>query len=250
MQRFGSVSSVSEGLQRRQRLLQFVCHRRDHLPQFVRARRAAQLVAQVVDALVRPDPLVKLNRLLERLHPQLVFQHPGALAILLKRAIAIAGLSPKQHHRPMGRLVQPIQSQPASGVGQRFGGRSLRGQNAHQALKRIAQLAPKLFGLGELPVVKGRAVAQAEAELWLSGFDALLTPSAPDEAPEGYASTGTSTFNRAWTLLEGNDLRRVLLVSEGNLFLERLFAVLPGYEVFRAAPDEVCLLYTSPSPRD
>ena len=45
------------------------------------------------------------------------------------------------------------------------------------------------------------AVAQAEAEFWLSGFDALLTPSAPDEAPEGYASTGTSTFNRAWTLL-------------------------------------------------
>jgi Asp-tRNA(Asn)/Glu-tRNA(Gln) amidotransferase A subunit family amidase len=36
---------------------------------------------------------------------------------------------------------------------------------------------------------------------WFSAFDVLMTPSAPDEAPLGYASTGTSTFNRAWTLL-------------------------------------------------
>ena len=36
---------------------------------------------------------------------------------------------------------------------------------------------------------------------WFSQFDVLMTPSAPDEAPPGYASTGASTFNRAWTLL-------------------------------------------------
>ena len=44
--------------------------------------------------------------------------------------------------------------------------------------------------------------------------------------------------DRAWTLLEGGDERRVLLISEGNLFLERFFAILPGSELFRAAPDE------------
>lgn len=33
------------------------------------------------------------------------------------------------------------------------------------------------------------------------GIDALLTPSAPDEAPEGLASTGDPAFNRNWTLL-------------------------------------------------
>lgn len=33
------------------------------------------------------------------------------------------------------------------------------------------------------------------------GIDVLLTPSAPDEPPEGYGSTGASTWNRAWTLL-------------------------------------------------
>lgn len=48
-----------------------------------------------------------------------------------------------------------------------------------------------------------RAVAQwrADAQAWLQGFDALLTPSAPDEAPEGLESTGPSSFNRLWTLL-------------------------------------------------
>ncbi|HEY8049777.1 MAG TPA: amidase [Ramlibacter sp.] len=43
--------------------------------------------------------------------------------------------------------------------------------------------------------------ARLAAHKWIEGIDVLLTPSAPDEAPEGYASTGASTFNRAWTLL-------------------------------------------------
>jgi Asp-tRNA(Asn)/Glu-tRNA(Gln) amidotransferase A subunit family amidase len=45
--------------------------------------------------------------------------------------------------------------------------------------------------------------AQARHELaqWLGGCDVLLTPSAPGEAPEGFGSTGASTFNRLWTLL-------------------------------------------------
>jgi Asp-tRNA(Asn)/Glu-tRNA(Gln) amidotransferase A subunit family amidase len=43
--------------------------------------------------------------------------------------------------------------------------------------------------------------ARVAAATWLEGIDVLLTPSAPDEAPEGYATTGASTFNRAWTLL-------------------------------------------------
>jgi Asp-tRNA(Asn)/Glu-tRNA(Gln) amidotransferase A subunit family amidase len=45
------------------------------------------------------------------------------------------------------------------------------------------------------------ARARAEVPAWLHGFDALLTPSAPDEAPPGLDSTGPSTFNRLWTLL-------------------------------------------------
>jgi Asp-tRNA(Asn)/Glu-tRNA(Gln) amidotransferase A subunit family amidase len=36
---------------------------------------------------------------------------------------------------------------------------------------------------------------------WFGQFDVLMTPSAPDEAPEGYSSTGTAIYNRVWTLL-------------------------------------------------
>jgi len=45
------------------------------------------------------------------------------------------------------------------------------------------------------------AQARAQAQAWLQGFDVLLTPSAPDEAPPGLASTGPSSYNRLWTLL-------------------------------------------------
>jgi Asp-tRNA(Asn)/Glu-tRNA(Gln) amidotransferase A subunit family amidase len=43
--------------------------------------------------------------------------------------------------------------------------------------------------------------ARAGCRDWFSGIDVLLTPSAPDEPPQGHASTGAATFNRAWTLL-------------------------------------------------
>jgi Asp-tRNA(Asn)/Glu-tRNA(Gln) amidotransferase A subunit family amidase len=36
---------------------------------------------------------------------------------------------------------------------------------------------------------------------WFDGIDALLTPSALDEAPDGMASTGDPAFSRNWTLL-------------------------------------------------
>jgi Asp-tRNA(Asn)/Glu-tRNA(Gln) amidotransferase A subunit family amidase len=35
----------------------------------------------------------------------------------------------------------------------------------------------------------------------MNDFDVILTPSAPGVAPEGLASTGTSIFNRLWTLM-------------------------------------------------
>jgi len=53
-----------------------------------------------------------------------------------------------------------------------------------------------------------QALRQAEAcrldfaqQLAQAGVDVLLTPSAPDEAPQGLASTGEALFNRNWTLL-------------------------------------------------
>lgn len=41
----------------------------------------------------------------------------------------------------------------------------------------------------------------------------------------------------AWAVHEGGVSNRTLLVTEGNLFLEQVFGVLPGVEAFKAAPD-------------
>lgn len=46
-----------------------------------------------------------------------------------------------------------------------------------------------------------RADLQARWQDRFDGYDALLTPSAPGEAPAGLQSTGASTFNRIWSLL-------------------------------------------------
>jgi Asp-tRNA(Asn)/Glu-tRNA(Gln) amidotransferase A subunit family amidase len=50
-----------------------------------------------------------------------------------------------------------------------------------------------------------RAAAEARAafESATAGFDAILTPSAPGEAPEGLHYTGDATFNLLWTTLWG-----------------------------------------------
>jgi Asp-tRNA(Asn)/Glu-tRNA(Gln) amidotransferase A subunit family amidase len=59
------------------------------------------------------------------------------------------------------------------------------------------EITPGAYEAAQVLTMKARA----EAQVWLQGFDVLLTPSAPDEAPVGLASTGPSTFNRLWTLL-------------------------------------------------
>jgi Ca-activated chloride channel family protein len=44
--------------------------------------------------------------------------------------------------------------------------------------------------------------------------------------------------NVAWAVHEGGVSNRTLLVTPGNIFLERVYAVLPGIEAFKAAPEE------------
>lgn len=51
--------------------------------------------------------------------------------------------------------------------------------------------------------------------------------------PVGESEDYLAVDNRAWTILEDRNTAQILLVGDGNLFLERLFAVLPGYEITR-----------------
>ncbi len=82
---------------------------------------------------------------------------------------------------------------------------------AHEFTEHRAALSPELASyLADAQRISGSTYAQAQQvatqarhdmAVWFNGCDALLTPSAPDEAPLGFASTGPSTFNRLWTLL-------------------------------------------------
>lgn len=45
------------------------------------------------------------------------------------------------------------------------------------------------------------ADARLQLDQLFAGIDVLLTPSAPDEAPLGFLSTGEPSFNKVWTLL-------------------------------------------------
>jgi Asp-tRNA(Asn)/Glu-tRNA(Gln) amidotransferase A subunit family amidase len=93
---------------------------------------------------------------------------------------------------------------------------AIQGWEASRALapeyeQGAAQLSPLLRdylaasrAIGDEAYARAQDVAKRtrlECRDWIAGIDVLLTPSAPDEAPSGYASTGASTFNRAWTLL-------------------------------------------------
>lgn len=82
---------------------------------------------------------------------------------------------------------------------------------AHEHTRHADRLSAKLrdrldHGLAQ-PAAEYRqahALAQACRESvarWFDGHDVLLTPSAPGEAPEGLATTGSATFNRRWSLL-------------------------------------------------
>lgn len=78
----------------------------------------------------------------------------------------------------------------------------------HHAAQLSPVLRDDLQGMRRITAAEYEAAqalagrARQEAHAWLQGIGGLLlTPSAPDEPPQGLASTGTSTFNRLWTLL-------------------------------------------------
>lgn len=102
----------------------------------------------------------------------------------------------------------------------------------------------------------GHSIAQASANLYVDGnlFDSRAIEIHPQDTiqfswmlPEGastvetrlVANEGSPDFlsidNEAWGVVNNQPNRRVLLVSEGNMFIERLFTILPGYEVTRSS---------------
>jgi Asp-tRNA(Asn)/Glu-tRNA(Gln) amidotransferase A subunit family amidase len=75
-----------------------------------------------------------------------------------------------------------------------------------------AVLVDRLDWAGGFPPAKLKEARRAAVAARLAfaaasqGFDAILTPSAPGEAPAGLAYTGDATFNLLWTLLYGPNI--------------------------------------------
>ncbi|KAK9896815.1 glutamyl-tRNA amidotransferase subunit A [Cystobasidium minutum MCA 4210] len=59
----------------------------------------------------------------------------------------------------------------------------------------------KLSRAEQLAAYDGTAALRPIIDSIASEYDAIITPSVPDEAPEGLVSTGTAVFNLMWTIL-------------------------------------------------
>jgi Asp-tRNA(Asn)/Glu-tRNA(Gln) amidotransferase A subunit family amidase len=67
----------------------------------------------------------------------------------------------------------------------------------HDYLAQADQVGDEAYARAKATASRGRHAFND----WIGDCHFLLTPSAPDEAPAGLGSTGSSTFNRAWSLL-------------------------------------------------
>jgi Asp-tRNA(Asn)/Glu-tRNA(Gln) amidotransferase A subunit family amidase len=77
----------------------------------------------------------------------------------------------------------------------------------HEALLSTRLRETKIARGRQLPLeafrnaCRGAERARTAAREWAGGFDAILTPPAPGQAPRGLASTGSAIFNALWTQL-------------------------------------------------
>jgi Asp-tRNA(Asn)/Glu-tRNA(Gln) amidotransferase A subunit family amidase len=71
------------------------------------------------------------------------------------------------------------------------------GKNLREMIESGMKIAAEAYDDARRTASRAR---QSLSDL-MNDFDVILSPSAPGIAPEGLASTGTSTFNRLWTLM-------------------------------------------------
>lgn len=70
----------------------------------------------------------------------------------------------------------------------------------HPILAEMVENVSGLTRAQELEAFDGVAMLRPRIDEIANRYDALLTPSVPDEAPLGLESTGSAVFNRMWTV--------------------------------------------------
>jgi len=111
---------------------------------------------------------------------------------------------------------------------------------AYERLQHGAELSPRLaqqldLGMSVGAAAYDRALAEAAAaraalDGFFAGCDALLTPPAPGEAPQGLGYTGNPVFNRMWTLLGTPCVTLPAMWSAGGLPLGVQLVGRPGHD--------------------
>ena len=114
-----------------------------------------------------------------------------------------------------GARVEAVEMPPVVVAGYEAHALVMNGESAEALAWEVDQASAQLSeglrerldwgrGQGRAALEAGRAAFAAARAAFvdvIAGFDAILTPSAPGEAPEGLGWTGDPAFNSLWTLL-------------------------------------------------
>src|SRR6266542_587153 len=109
------------------------------------------------------DCLIKLGGLLERRHAELLVEHAHTFTVLVDCRRALARPDEEPHQLAVCWFMQRVERQPAASVSDCGRKRAEQRMALDQALQSSGKVAAQAFGLEALPIVKGRAIAQAEA---------------------------------------------------------------------------------------
>lgn len=99
-----------------------------------------------------------------------------------------------------------------------------------------AEVSVSLYGDGEfLDSQRATVAANGTQTLWWQGIPATI------QTLHCVIDTGDilPADNHAYDVVQSNDIVKVLLVSEGNYFLEKIFSLIQGVELIRTTPEGV-----------
>jgi Asp-tRNA(Asn)/Glu-tRNA(Gln) amidotransferase A subunit family amidase len=183
--------------------------------------RSVADAALLVDALAGrgagdPDSLDARPRLLEALSPPLAA--PPALAFVRTASWPEADAATREALEQLverlgnacreetlsPRFADAIPAHTAiafAGIARHYGPYYDRGREAlSDAMRQTIEAGRAIRAVDYLAALDYREALHAELATLLEGYDAILTPAAPGEAPAGLASTGNPAFNTLWSL--------------------------------------------------
>ncbi len=104
------------------------------------------------------------------------------------------------------------------------------GDKLSPALRKLIERGRAQLAIDYMRAVAGIAPLNATLDAVFDEYDAILTPAAPGEAPQGLASTGNPAFCTTWTYLGTPAITLPLLQSEHGLPIGVQLVARRGYD--------------------